>query len=87
MIIDDARSVVRLLILIRDLQYNKSDRKRSIMATVEADFDLYSGAQRGKMTDEYYKIFASTMDTINTNGGNAGVHPIHLQEVLPTHER
>ena len=74
-VIDDARSVVRLLILIRDLQYNKSDRKRSIMATVEADFDLYSYAQGGKMTDEYYKICASTVDTINANRGNAGFHP------------
>jgi hypothetical protein len=73
--IDDARSVVRLLILIRDLQYNKSDRKRSIMATVEADFDLYSCAQGSKTTGEYYKIFTSTVDTINANGGNAGLHP------------
>ena len=39
--INDARSVVWLLTLIKDLQYNKSDRKRLIMATVEADFDLY----------------------------------------------
>ena len=37
---NDARSVVRLLVLIRDLQYNTSDRKWSIMATVETDFDL-----------------------------------------------
>ena len=29
----------------------------------------------GKTTDEYYKICASTVDTINTNGGNAGLHP------------
>ena len=45
------------------------------MATVEADFDLYLCAQGRKMTDEYYKIFTSTVDTINANGGNAGLHP------------
>ena len=42
--INNTRSVMCLLILVRDLQYNKLDRKRSIMATVEADFDLYSYA-------------------------------------------
>ena len=51
--IDDVKSVVRLLILIKDLQYNTSDRKRLIMATVEADFNLYSCAQGYKMTDKY----------------------------------
>ena len=44
-VINDARSVVRLLILIRDLQYNTYDRKQSIMATVKTDFDLYLCAQ------------------------------------------
>ena len=51
--IDNAKSVVRLLILIRDLQYNMSKRKRLILATVEAGFDLYSCAQGGKTTDNY----------------------------------
>ena len=54
--IDAARSVVDLLILIRDLQYNKTDRKRSIMATVQADFDLYTCSQNGNQsTDNFYK--------------------------------
>ena len=66
---------MRLLILIRNLQYNKSDRKRSVMATVEANFDLYSCAQGGKTIYEYYKIFSSTVYTINTNRSNAGLHP------------
>ena len=53
-------NVVALLVLIRDLQYNKTDRKRSIMATVEADFGLYSCAQeKNQSTDDYYKMFAS----------------------------
>ena len=85
--IDNARRVVWIIFLIRDLQYHKSDRKRSIMTTAEADFDLYSCAQGGKTTDEYPKIFASTVDTNNVNGGNAGLHtPLRLQEILPTHE-
>ena len=66
---------MRLLILIRDLQYNTSDQKRLMMATTKANFNLYSCAQGGKTTDKYYKIFASTVGTINTNGGNAGLHP------------
>ena len=45
------------------------------MATVEADFDLYLYVQGDKTIEEYYKIFTSTVDTINTNGGNAGLHP------------
>ena len=44
--VEDTRSVVRLLTLIRYLQYNKTDRKRSIMATVEADFELFSRCQK-----------------------------------------
>ena len=28
---------------------------------------------------KYYNIFASTMDTINANGGTAGLHPIRLE--------
>jgi hypothetical protein len=69
-------SVVGVLVLIRDLQYNKTDRKRSIMATVEADFDLYSCAQTSNQTtSDYYKVFTSTVDTINANGGKAGFHP------------
>ena len=39
--IDDVRSIVHLLFLIRDLQYTKLDKKRSIMATTEFNFDLY----------------------------------------------
>ena len=73
--IDDTRSVVRLLVLIRDLQYNKSDKKRSIMATVKTDFNLYACAQERVTTDKYYMIVTSTVDTINDNGGNAGLHP------------
>ena len=51
--INDTRSVVRLLVLIQNLQYNKSDRKRLIMATVKADFDLYLRARGGKPANEY----------------------------------
>ena len=40
--IDAARNIVALLVLIRDLQHNKTNRKRSIMATVEAGFDFFS---------------------------------------------
>ena len=52
------RSVFRLLTLIRDLQYSKTDRKRIIMATVKADFELFAGCQKkNHSTDAYYKLF------------------------------
>ena len=44
--VEDTRSVVRLLTLIRDLQYNKTDCKRIIMATVEANFELFARCQK-----------------------------------------
>ena len=72
-----AGSVVGLLVLIQDLQYNKTNRKRIIMATVTTDFDLYSCAQLlSQTTDSYYKVFTSTVDTINSNGGQAGLHSV-----------
>ena len=56
--IDITRNVVALLILIRDLQYNKNDRKKSIMASVQADFDLYTCSQeKNQSTEDYYKVF------------------------------
>ena len=74
--IDTARNVMALLILIRDLQYNKSNKKKSIMASVQADFDLYTCSQeKSQSTEDYYKVFTSTVDTINANGGEAGLHP------------
>ena len=73
--IDDTRSVVCLLILIRDFQYNKLDHKRSIMATVKADSNLYSYAQGEKTVDKYYKVFSSAVDTINANGRSVGLYP------------
>ena len=55
--IDKKRNVVALLILIRDLQYNKNDRKKSIMALVQADFDLYTCSQeKHQSTEDYYKV-------------------------------
>ena len=45
------------------------------MAKVETDFDLYSRAQQGQSTKEYYKILTSIVDIINTSGGRAGLHP------------
>jgi hypothetical protein len=86
--IDNARSVVCLFVLIQDLQYNKSDKKRSIMATGKANFDLYLYAQRRQLPDKYYKVFASTLDTINANRGSAGLYPaVFKRYVVPMKER
>ena len=69
------RSVIAILLLIWDLYFNKTDMKRSIMATVEADTDLYIDTQRpDQSTEELYKTFNVQVDTINTNRGSAGFH-------------
>ena len=52
------------------------DKKRIIMATIKADNDLYLYAQPWQFLGKYYMIFASTVDTINTNVGRAGFYPI-----------
>ena len=50
----DAMSVISTLPLIQDLYFKKTDRKRSIMATLEADADLYLGMQRpDQSTDNF----------------------------------
>ena len=70
-----ARSVIAILLLIWDLSFNKMDRKRSILATVEADADLYHGMQRpDQSTDKFYRTFTAQVDMINAKGGRAGFH-------------
>ena len=72
--IDDTRSIVRQLVLIK-IAVQQVRQKRLIMATVEADFNLYLYTQGSVTVDEYYKVFTSRVDTINANGGNAGLYP------------
>ena len=58
-------SVVGVLLLIRDIQYNNTVRKRSTMVTIEPDFDLYSCVQKAtQLTGDNYNVFTLTMDTI-----------------------
>ena len=53
------------------------------MATVQADFDLYTCSQNGNQsTDDLYKVLTSTVDTINAKGGHAGLHPSVYQRHL-----
>ena len=59
------------------------------MSTVKADSDLYSCAHlTTQTTDSYYKVFTSTVDTINANGGEVGLHPVvyhrHLKVTMVT---
>ena len=72
---EDSRSVIAILLPIRDLSFNKTDRKRSIMATVEDNADLYLGMQRpDQSTDKFYKTFTAQVDSINANRGSPGFH-------------
>ena len=43
-----------ILLLIWDLSFTKMDRKKSIIATVEADADLYIGTQRPDQSTEEF---------------------------------
>ena len=71
----DERSVIAILLPIHDLSFNKTNRKRSIMATMEADADLYLSMQRpDQSTEEFYKTFTVQVETINANGGSAELH-------------
>ena len=61
------------------------------MAIVEADFELFAGCQKeNQSTDAYYKVFTSTVDTINANRGMAGWHPklfkIHREATMAMQE-
>ena len=75
------RSVIAVLLLIRDLSFNKTYRKRSIMATVEADAGLYIGMKRlDQSTNKFYMTFTAQVDTINVNGGSAGFQQRCVQQ-------
>ena len=74
---EDTRSVIAVLLLIHDFSFNKTDRNRSIMATVEADAGLYLGThQPDQSEDNFYKKFTAQVDTIKANRGSAGLHKV-----------
>ena len=74
-IAEDARSIIVILLLILDLSFNKTARKRSIMSIVVTDADLYLGTHRpDQITNNFYKTFNAQMDKINANEGSAGLH-------------
>ena len=70
------RSVLMLLKMIRDIAHNVNQRKQSIMLTVENYSELYLKYQESmQSTNNFYKVFNATIDTINAHGGKAGSHP------------
>ena len=72
---EDLRRVITILFLIQNLSFNKMDRKRSSMSTVEADADLYLGTKRPDQSmDNFYKTFTAQVETINANRGIVGFH-------------
>ena len=65
-----------LLKMIRNIAHDVKQRKQSIMLTVENDLELYLNYQEStQSTNEFYKVFNATIDTINTHSGQAGYHP------------
>ena len=65
---EDARSAITILLLICDFSFNKMDRKRSIMVTMEVDADLCLGRQwPDQSTDDFYKTFTVQVYTIDGN--------------------
>ena len=83
--------MVALLKMIRDVTHNKKERKKSVMAIVKSDAELYT-IQQGfrESLDEYYKVFKAQVDTIDAHGGNVGCHPVvyalHLAALLKKEE-
>ena len=69
------RSVIAILLLIREFSFNKTNRMRIIIATVEADAYLCLGTQRpDQIMDDFNKTFTAQVETINANGGSTGFH-------------
>ena len=83
---EDARSVIAIVLIIQDLSFIKTDRKRSIMATVEANTDLYLGTQRpDHSTDKFYKTFTAQLDTINASRWSARFqNSVYNKHILPS---
>ena len=58
------------------------------MAITETDFNLYLSTHHRQLPDKYYKVPASTVDTINANGGCAGLHCMMFkQHFIPMKEK
>ena len=50
--------MVALLKMVKDITYNKKERKESVMTIVESDVELFTIHQaQGESLDEYYKVF------------------------------
>ena len=81
-----ARSVITILLLTRDLSFNKTDRKKSNMSTVEANADLYLGTKwPDQSTDKFYKMFTAHVETINANRESAGFHNgVYNKKIWPS---
>ena len=70
------RSVVKLLLMIRDITHHKRERKQAVMEAVESDADLYLASQgETDSINTFYKVFTAQVDTINAHGGQAGFQP------------
>ena len=85
-ITEDKRSFVVVLKMIRDIEHNVKQRKQNIMSTGENNSELYLKYQESTQSiNEFYKVFNTTIDTINVHGGQAGYHPQvyknHLVEI------
>ena len=73
--------VVSLLLIIRDVMYNKKERAQSTMSLMESDTVLYTTIMKGSnMLDEYYRVFKAQVDTIKAHGGNSGYQLALTQE-------
>ena len=73
---ENERSVVKLLLMIRDITHHKRERKQTVMEAVESDADLYLTSQgKNETIDDFYRVFTAQVETINAHGGQAGFHP------------
>ena len=73
---ENERSVVKLLLMSRDITHHKRERKQTVMEAVESDADLYLTSQgKAETIDDFYRVFTAQVETINAHGGQSGFHP------------
>ena len=73
---ENKRSVVKLLLMIRDITHHKRERKQTVMEAAESDADLYLTSQgKTDSIDNFYKVFTAQVNTIKAHGGQAGFQP------------
>lgn len=63
-----------VLEMIQDIAHNVKQRKQSVMLIADNNSELYLKSQWDMPPQTYFKIFSTTVDTINAHCGQTGCH-------------